>query len=306
MGAAAEAGRQAATEVCRPAAATHGRVVARPASSTDPAGADPAGIGTHTGIGSASGRIRNHRLRRPLRHGRPGRWRAGHGAPGSCVCRARIQQWHHRAGHARPRKAQGRERPLLPEHTGYPSPGARRPAAHRQWPERLVLVGRWWIPDMWAGGGETPACPEGRRFALHHALVDADLAHGAWRAGLIIRDIADPTKPGPLERLSRVIQLRDSGPLHRCGAYRGSDQLPAGITDHFASESVIMGGIRTQTPGAALHRSLIDVTRPVSAVASERAPGSKKASCHIRVTILAASSTETGCSSGCSSCANQT
>ena len=48
------------------------------------------------------------------------------------------------------------------------------------------------------------------------------------------------------------------------------------------------------------------VRPPHSAVGSERASGSKKASCHTRVTIFAASSTETGFSFSCSSCANQT
>ena len=58
---------------------------------------------------------------------------------------------------------------------------------------------------------------------------------------------------------------------------------------------------------AALYRSSIDdVARPASAATSERASGSKKASCHTRVTIFAASSTETGFSFSCSSCANQT
>ena len=45
------------------------------------------------------------------------------------------------------------------------------------------VVGRWWISGMWTGGGETPNWPEGKRFALHHALVDGDLAYSAWRDG---------------------------------------------------------------------------------------------------------------------------
>ena len=37
-------------------------------------------------------------------------------------------------------------------------------------------------------------------------------------------------------RLSRVTQLRGSDLMHRSGAYRKSDQHPAGITDHFPPE----------------------------------------------------------------------
>ena len=74
------------------------------------------------------------------------------------------------------------------------------------------------------------------------------------------------------------------------------------LLEHF------MWGSRVQPTdmGAPPHRSPIDLARPVAAVASERASGSKKASCHTRVTIFAASSTETGFSLNCSSCANQT
>ena len=56
---------------------------------------------------------------------------------------------------------------------------------------------------MWTGGGETPNWPEGKRFALHHALVDGDLAYSAWRdGGLVILDIADPAKPRPVKHLN--------------------------------------------------------------------------------------------------------
>ena len=32
-------------------------------------------------------------------------------------------------------------------------------------PTRPEVVGKWWIPGMWTGGGETPSWPKGRRFA---------------------------------------------------------------------------------------------------------------------------------------------
>jgi hypothetical protein len=63
-------------------------------------------------------------------------------------------------------------------------------------PSKPEVVGKCWIPGMWAGGGETPTWPAGRRFALHHALVAGNIAYGAWRdGGLTVMDIADPTRP---------------------------------------------------------------------------------------------------------------
>jgi hypothetical protein len=63
-------------------------------------------------------------------------------------------------------------------------------------PARPQIAGRWWLPGMWRGGGETPAWPTGRRYAMHHALVAGALAYGAWRdGGLTVLDVADPTKP---------------------------------------------------------------------------------------------------------------
>jgi hypothetical protein len=63
-------------------------------------------------------------------------------------------------------------------------------------PAKPQVVGRWWQPGMWTGGGETPTWPKGKRYALHHALVAGDLAFGAWRdGGLTILDISDKTQP---------------------------------------------------------------------------------------------------------------
>ena len=63
-------------------------------------------------------------------------------------------------------------------------------------PTRPVIAGKWWLPGMWSGGGETPTWPSGRRYALHHALVAGNLAYGAWRdGGLTVLDVADPTQP---------------------------------------------------------------------------------------------------------------
>ncbi|HEY7238379.1 MAG TPA: hypothetical protein VH600_04360 [Burkholderiales bacterium] len=63
-------------------------------------------------------------------------------------------------------------------------------------PAKPQVVGRCWIPGMWSGGGETPGWPAGKRYALHHALVDGDIAFGAWRdGGLTVMNVADPAKP---------------------------------------------------------------------------------------------------------------
>ena len=63
-------------------------------------------------------------------------------------------------------------------------------------PTRPAIVGKWWLPGLWSGGGETPTWPKGKRYALHHGLVAGNLFYGAWRdGGMTILDVADPTKP---------------------------------------------------------------------------------------------------------------
>ncbi len=63
-------------------------------------------------------------------------------------------------------------------------------------PTRPVEAGRWWIPGMHTAGGETARWPDGRRYALHHALVEGDTAYACWRdGGLTILDIADKAAP---------------------------------------------------------------------------------------------------------------
>jgi hypothetical protein len=61
-------------------------------------------------------------------------------------------------------------------------------------PTRPVEVGRWWLPGMWQGGGET-AKWDGR-VALHHAVVADDVAYGSWRdGGLTLLDVKDKARP---------------------------------------------------------------------------------------------------------------
>ena len=61
-------------------------------------------------------------------------------------------------------------------------------------PTKPREAGRWWIPGMNAAAGETPHWTG--RWALHHAVVEDDIAYASWRnGGLTILDVKDPTKP---------------------------------------------------------------------------------------------------------------
>lgn len=63
-------------------------------------------------------------------------------------------------------------------------------------PARPELVGRWWLPGMHTAGGEVSTAPEGRRHALHHALVHGDTAYACWRdGGLTLLDVTDRAAP---------------------------------------------------------------------------------------------------------------
>ncbi len=44
--------------------------------------------------------------------------------------------------------------------------------------------------------GEQPNWPEGKRYALHHAIIAGDTAYGSWRdGGLTLLDVKDRTQP---------------------------------------------------------------------------------------------------------------
>ncbi|MER9299085.1 hypothetical protein NKI38_21700 [Mesorhizobium sp. M0621] len=80
-------------------------------------------------------------------------------------------------------------------------------------PTRPVEVGRWWIPGMHLAGGEIPGWPDGRRYALHHAVVEGDTAYACWRdGGLTILDVADPALP-------RLISHRNWSPPYGGGTH---------------------------------------------------------------------------------------
>jgi hypothetical protein len=63
-------------------------------------------------------------------------------------------------------------------------------------PTRPIEAGRFALPGMHAAAGETPKWPEGKRYALHHAVVDGDTAYACWRdGGLSILNVADRGAP---------------------------------------------------------------------------------------------------------------
>jgi hypothetical protein len=57
-------------------------------------------------------------------------------------------------------------------------------------------AGRYWIPGMNRGAGETPSWPSTSRYGLHHAIVHGNTAYAAWRdAGMLVLDVFDRTQP---------------------------------------------------------------------------------------------------------------
>ncbi len=58
-------------------------------------------------------------------------------------------------------------------------------------PTKPREAGRWWIPGMNGAAGEIPTWTG--RWALHHAVVQDDIAYGSWRnGGLTILNVKDP------------------------------------------------------------------------------------------------------------------
>ncbi|MER3384675.1 LVIVD repeat-containing protein [Pectobacterium aroidearum] len=63
-------------------------------------------------------------------------------------------------------------------------------------PQRPEVAGRYWLPGMHTAGGERASWPEGKRYALHHAIISGDTAYGSWRdGGLTLLDVSDRTNP---------------------------------------------------------------------------------------------------------------
>ncbi|MCE9731579.1 LVIVD repeat-containing protein [Pectobacterium sp. IFB5596] len=63
-------------------------------------------------------------------------------------------------------------------------------------PQRPEVAGRYWLPGMHTAGGEAASWPDGKRYALHHAIISGDTAYGSWRdGGLTLLDVSDRTNP---------------------------------------------------------------------------------------------------------------
>ncbi|MCA8869384.1 MAG: hypothetical protein KDA67_12090 [Rhodobacteraceae bacterium] len=90
-------------------------------------------------------------------------------------------------------------------------------------PTRPELVGRWWLKGMNRAAGETLTAPEGRRWALHHALVAGDTAYACWRdGGLTLLDISDPAAP-------RLIAHRNWCPPYGGGTHSALPLVDRGL-----------------------------------------------------------------------------
>ncbi len=73
-------------------------------------------------------------------------------------------------------------------------------------PTRPEVVGKFWLPGMWTGGGEAPTWPKGRRYALHH---------GARRRQSGLHRLA--------RRRARHRRRRRSAKARRCVCHRNWD-----------------------------------------------------------------------------------
>jgi hypothetical protein len=63
-------------------------------------------------------------------------------------------------------------------------------------PGKPVEAGRFWLPGMNKAAGEKPTWGEGKRYALHHAVVHGNAAYACWRdGGLTLIDVSDRTAP---------------------------------------------------------------------------------------------------------------
>jgi hypothetical protein len=119
-------------------------------------------------------------------------------------------------------------------------------------PTRPVEVGRWWMPGMWAAGGEVQQARG--RVALHHAVVSGDTAYACWRdGGLTLLDVADKTAP-------RLIAHRNWSPPFGGGTHSALP-LPGRQLLVVADEAVLDVG---QEPHK--HTWVFDIREPANPV----------------------------------------
>lgn len=90
-------------------------------------------------------------------------------------------------------------------------------------PTRPAEAGRFWLPGMNLAAGETPAWGKGRRFALHHAVVEGDMAYACWRdGGLTLIDVSDRAAP-------RFVAHRNWSPPYGGGTHSALPLVDRGL-----------------------------------------------------------------------------
>lgn len=63
-------------------------------------------------------------------------------------------------------------------------------------PSRPTEAGRWWLPGMRTGAGETPDWDDDWVVKLHHAIIRGARAYCSWwDKGIVILDVGDPSSP---------------------------------------------------------------------------------------------------------------
>ena len=99
-------------------------------------------------------------------------------------------------------------------------------------PANPVEAGRWWWPGQWAGGGEEPTWPDGKRYAAHHALLDGDRAYLGYGDGnLVVLDVSDVAAP----RRIGGLQWAPGGDTHTCLPLAGRNLLA--VTDEVVTNN---------------------------------------------------------------------
>ena len=78
-------------------------------------------------------------------------------------------------------------------------------------PTRVEEVGRWWLPGLWADGGERPTW-DARKSVWCHGIIPSPSGDRAYVAyedeGFVILDISNPSSPRMLSRLDLMFPFR--------------------------------------------------------------------------------------------------
>jgi hypothetical protein len=76
-------------------------------------------------------------------------------------------------------------------------------------PARVQEVGRWWLPGLWAAGGETPGWHTNKSVWCHGIIAHGDRAYVAYQdEGMAILDISNVSSPRLISRLDLMPPFR--------------------------------------------------------------------------------------------------